>query len=47
VGSDRAHGEVLRDICPAATMGEVMSLIHPDLLVDIEAQAVIRGGQNI
>jgi enamine deaminase RidA (YjgF/YER057c/UK114 family) len=37
----RAHGEVFRDIRPAATMVEVRSLILPEMLVEIEATAVI------
>ncbi len=38
----RAHGEFFRDIQPAATMVEVRSLIAPDLLVEIEATAIVR-----
>lgn len=38
----RAHGEVFGDIRPAATMVEVARLIAPGLLVEIEAEAVIR-----
>ena len=37
----RAHGEVFRDIRPASTMVEVSRLIHPSMLVEIEADAVI------
>ena len=37
----RAHGEVIRDIRPAATMVEVRRLIDPDMLVEIEVDAVI------
>jgi enamine deaminase RidA (YjgF/YER057c/UK114 family) len=37
----RAHGEVFREIRPAATMVEVTRLISPDMLVEIEADAVI------
>jgi enamine deaminase RidA (YjgF/YER057c/UK114 family) len=36
----RAHGEVFAKIRPAATMVEVKALIHPDLLVEIEATAI-------
>jgi enamine deaminase RidA (YjgF/YER057c/UK114 family) len=37
----RAHGEFFRAIRPAATMVEVRRLIDPDLLVEIEADAVV------
>jgi reactive intermediate/imine deaminase len=37
----RAHAEFFRDIRPAATMVEVSRLIHPDMLVEIEVDAVI------
>lgn len=37
----RAHGEVFRDIRPAATMVEVKRLIDPDMLVEIEVEAVV------
>jgi len=37
----RAHGEMFRDIRPAATMVEVHSLISPLLLVEIEAEAIV------
>jgi enamine deaminase RidA (YjgF/YER057c/UK114 family) len=40
----RAHGEAFAGIRPASTMVEVSRLIDPDLLVEIEADAVIVDG---
>ena len=37
----RAHGEVFRDIRPASTMVEVRRLVDPDMLVEIEAEAIV------
>jgi enamine deaminase RidA (YjgF/YER057c/UK114 family) len=37
----RAHGDYFREIKPAATMLEVSALISPDLLVEIEATAIL------
>ena len=37
----RAHGTIFRDVRPAATMVEVKRLIDPDMLVEIEVDAVI------
>ncbi len=41
----RAHGELFRDVRPAATMVEVSRLIDPDILVEIEVDAVIGAGE--
>lgn len=35
----RAHGEFFGNIRPCATMVEVRALIHPDMLIEIEADA--------
>jgi enamine deaminase RidA (YjgF/YER057c/UK114 family) len=37
----KAHAEIFADIRPAATMVEVNHLIHPDLMIEIEVEAVI------
>jgi enamine deaminase RidA (YjgF/YER057c/UK114 family) len=37
----RAHGEFFREVRPCATMVEVRKLIHPDMLVEIEADAEV------
>ena len=37
----KAHGEVFASIQPASSMVEVSRLIHPDMLVEIEADAFI------
>lgn len=40
----RAHGELFRDVRPAATMVQVSGLIDPEMLVEIEADAIIEEG---
>lgn len=37
----RAHAEVFGDHPPTTTMVEVRRLIHPDMLIEIEADAVV------
>ena len=37
----RAHGEVFGAIRPATTMVEVKRLIDPDMLIEIEADAIV------
>lgn len=42
----RAHGEVFGDIRPATTIIEVSRLISPEMLVEIEADAVVGGRED-
>jgi enamine deaminase RidA (YjgF/YER057c/UK114 family) len=38
----RAHGEAFGEVRPAATMVEVRRLINPEMLVEMEADAVLQ-----
>ncbi len=42
----RAHGEVFGAVRPASTMVEVAKLIDPEMLVEVEAEAIVPEGES-
>jgi enamine deaminase RidA (YjgF/YER057c/UK114 family) len=42
----RAHGEVFGNIRPATAMVEVNRLINPEMLLEIEAEAIVANSRN-
>jgi len=43
----RVHGEYFKDIKPVTTMVEVSRLINPDMILEIEAEAILNSKKEV